>query len=109
MTQNNFLNLDYFVSFQNSIDNLSQYQKFALIHIFSSVSILFCLFTLVSVYIGNQLIDYFKLTERFPRLAKYIALRQKFTKYYFIWNTFIIFSILVLIIIINAYAFTLDM
>jgi hypothetical protein len=100
---------EYFIYFQSTIDSLSQYQKFALIHILSSLSIMFCLFTLVGVYAGNQLIDYFKLTVRFPRFAKYIELRQKFTRYYFIWNTFMIFSMLLVIIVLNVYAFTLDL
>lgn len=82
--QDYFIGQDYLTYFQSTVDSLSQYQKFALIHILSSVSIMFCLFTLIGVYTGNQLIEYFQLTERFPRLARYIKLRHKFTRYYFI-------------------------
>lgn len=91
---------------QSSIENLTQYQKFAFIHISASIFILFCLFTLIAVFTGQQLIDYFNLTTRFPRLAKYILLRQRFQLFYFILNSIFIIIMLLIIISLNIFAIT---
>jgi hypothetical protein len=94
-------------SFQQFIDGLTQEQKFALIHIFSSIFILFCLFSLIGVFLGNEFIERIQLIKRFPRLEKYILLRQKFKWYYFVLNSLLIILMLLVIISLNVYAFTL--
>jgi len=99
---------ELFNSAQSYIDNLTHYQKFAFIHISSSIFMLFCLFTLIAVFSGNQLINYFNLSSRFPRLEKYILLRQKFQYYHFISNSLFIFLTLLIIIGLNILALTSD-
>lgn len=98
---------DLFNYFQSFIDNLTHYQKFAFIHISSSIFIVFCLFTLIAVFNGNQLIDYFKLSTRYPKLEKYIKLRQKFQLYYFYINSLFILLTLIIIISLNLFALSL--
>ena len=83
-TGNKSLSGDYLNQLQTAIDNLGQTQKLALIHILASISILFCLFTLIGVYLGDYIIEYFKLEARYPRLARYFSIRRKFQTYYFI-------------------------
>ena len=87
------------------IDSLSQTQKGAVIHISFSLVILFCLFTLIGVFYGEKLIQYFKLEEKFPRLARYINLRRKFQQFYFLMNSLFILFILIFIIIFNVIIF----
>jgi len=96
---------EYLLYYQESLNHITEYQKFAMIHILASVFILLCLSSLITVFIGNSLIEYFKLG---PKLAKYIQLRQKFQTYYFIINSLLIISMLVVIIIINIIAFNQD-
>lgn len=99
---------EYLLYYQESLNHITEYQKFAMIHILASVFILLCLSSLITVFIGNSLIEYFKLSRRWPKLAKYIQLRQKFQTYYFIINSLLIISMLVVIIIINIIAFNQD-
>ena len=42
--------------------------------------------SLVSAYFGNEIVNYFKLDIKYPRLAKIIVYRSKFLNYYFILN-----------------------
>lgn len=90
------------------IDGLTQSQKLAVIHISASVTILFCLFTLVGVYFGDWFLDYFRLESRFIRLARYFSLRRKLRSSYFIWNSLLIFIVVLALIIINIVAFIDD-
>lgn len=71
-------------------------------HISASVFVLLCLFSIVSVHYGDLLIKYFKLEDKFPRLAKYIRLRRLFQEYYFIFNVLLIVLILLYIIYMNC-------
>lgn len=87
------------------IESLSQTQKGAVIHISFSVVILLCLFTLIGIFYGNILIQYFKLETKFPRLARYIKIRRKFQQFYFAMNSLFIIWILIFIIIFNVIVF----
>jgi hypothetical protein len=75
----------------------------AIIHILLSISILFCLFSLIGIFFGEELLNYFQIEKRFPKLAKFILLRRKFKKYYFIMNSLLIISSLFLIFFVNVY------
>lgn len=85
------------------IDTLSQTQKGALIHLSMSITILLCLFSLIGVFYGEQLINYFNLEQRYPKLAGIIKLRRKFQQYYFLWNSLIIIVLLLVVISLNVY------
>jgi len=85
------------------LDQLSHEQKYAVIHISFAITILFCLFTLIGIHSGDRLIEYFKLEEKYPKLAKYFLIRRKLKSYSFYWNTFIIFIMLLVIILFNIF------
>lgn len=85
------------------IDQLSHEHKYAVIHISFSITILFCLFTLVSIHSGDRLIEYFKIEEKYPKLVRYILIRRKLKSCSFYWNTFIIFIMLLVIITFNIF------
>lgn len=87
------------------IESLSQTQKGAVIHISFSVVILLCLFTLIGIFYGDLLIQYFKLETKFPRLARYLKIRRKFQQFYFAMNSLLIILILIFIIIFNVIVF----
>lgn len=73
-----------FIDTQGLIDSLTQTQKLAIIHVSAATTILFCLATLVAVYFGDLIVDYFKLEGRYPRLARYFNLRRKLRTTYFV-------------------------
>jgi hypothetical protein len=74
---------EFISKFQQFIDNLSQEQKFAVIHISFNIAILFCLFTLIGIHSGDRIIEYFKLEEKYPKLAKYFYIRSRMKTYSF--------------------------
>jgi len=88
----------------NNIFDLSSYttaELGAISHILACISIFGCLFDIAIAYYGDYLIIYYKLEEKYPRLAKWIKFRIKFQHYYIGLNIFLIIIILLFIIYVN--------
>jgi len=103
---NNFIPFDFsnFTSdYQQFLDHLTQNQKFALIHILLSIIIFISLLNMVGLYLGDRIIIYFKLEDKYPRLAKIIQLRRKVLTYYFLLDSLFIVLALIVIIGFNIY------
>lgn len=83
-------------AYYDFLDTLSLLEESALLHILIFIFLLLCIFSLFSVFFGNEIIKYFKLEERYPKLELYFKLRTKFQRYYLMWN---IFTMLVVCII----------
>ena len=45
--------------------------------------------SITSILFGEYILNYFKLESKWPKLAKYIKLKQKVNKYYLIFNFFV--------------------
>lgn len=87
----------------SQISSLSLEESIAFVHISGSIIILISLFSLISVFYGNYLINALKLSDKYPKLKKYIDLRLKF-QHYFIWfDFFLIFFVLLSMIFIDIY------
>lgn len=93
------------ISYQDWLSTLSLQQKGAMVHIISSVLILFLLTSIFTIFYSDYIIKHFNIGEKYPRLNKYIELRRKFQQYYFLINFIAICIILLLIISINIYIF----
>ena len=91
---NNYLDFLYSFSVQDQL---------ILLNILSSVLLLSLLFSSLLTNYSNYLIDYYNLSNKFPKIAKYLALRQKLSIYYLKWNIFIGTCLLLNMIFINAY------
>ena len=96
---------NYITKFQDYLSTLTVYQVYGLIHIICALLLLLLVFNLASVFYGEYLIKYFKLTSRFSRLAALINLRSKFQLYYFGLNLFLILVILFVLLYINFIVF----
>ena len=94
--------LDKFIQF---LDSLTLLQESAVVHILSFIVIIFCLFSIIGIFVGNELIKYFDLESKFPSLSTYFKIRAKFQKYFLFWNTFIILFICLVGIGLNILAF----
>ena len=92
----NFLSDFSLQAYYDFLDTLSLLEESALLHILIFIFLLLCIFNFISVFFGNEIIKYFKLEERFPKLELYFKLRTKFQRYYLMWN---IFTMLVVCII----------
>jgi len=80
---------------------LNQVQLNALAHLLAGIFILYNLFNIIFILFGEYLINYFKLEERFPKLALFIRLRKKLQRYYLIFIILMMISILLLMIYTN--------
>lgn len=102
---NNFIdNLDLtnrFDNLQNILSELDHAQVGAIMHISACIVIFYCLITIFSTLLGDRFINYFKLVDRFPRLAKFIKLRQQILNINLILNIIIILFVLLIVIYLN--------
>lgn len=93
---NNLLNkiTEFFTSYSTE-------QLGAISHILACITIFGCILDISIAYYGDYLIIYYKLEEKYPRLAKWIRLRRKFQHYYIGLNIIIIMFILLFVIYVN--------
>ncbi len=107
---NNFLNIHNIIDlFTNFIENwyklfstLSFEQQYAIFHLSASLCILINLFNIISVLFGDQLINYFKLEERFPKLSFIFTIRRKLNKISLSFSFTIIIIIIFSLFYINS-------
>ena len=83
------------------IDMSDLTQSVAIVNVLGGLVILLCLFTIVSAFYGNKLIEYFDLENKYPSLAKYIRLRIKFQNYTIIFNFVLLTIVLINQMVIN--------
>jgi hypothetical protein len=101
---NNYIG-SYFDFLNNFLSNLTLLQKGAVAHIIASIFIIFCLFSILSAVFGDFLITYFKLEEKWPKLAKWVQLRIKLQYTYIVANAIFILLTLGYIIYVNILVF----
>lgn len=92
---------DYFDNLQELFSHLSLEQLAALSHLLTSIFILLCMTTVISIIYGEFLLNYFKLEEKFPIIGRYIKIRRKFQHFYLFVNFFLIIAILLYVIYID--------
>ena len=66
--------------------------------IFTSINILGALF-------GNEIIKYFDLEKKYPKLNTFFSYRAKFQKYYLSWNIFLLLILIIAAILLNIFIF----
>src|SRR3984957_5333601 len=92
---NNLINTNQiFDSIQNLYNNISIIDSLAIIHISGSI------FILISLY---SIILYFKLEDKYPRLAKFFKFRRKLQNYTITFNFILIILVLLITIFFNLY------
>lgn len=95
-------NDDLIDSYKEFISELDSEQLCNLMSISTSLFILICLYDILIINFGNEIIDYFKLDLKFPKIAKIINLRKKVTRFSIFINYLLIFLAVIFIIYINC-------
>lgn len=102
---------DKFVSglskFYAYLDSLTLLQELSLFHIIMFSVIFIVVLNILGVLFGNEIIKYFNLEERFPKLGIFFKLRSKFQRYYLMWCVFILFTICFCCVGINILLFSI--
>lgn len=81
---------NYFEQINSILSNLSSAQLGALGHIFCALSLYYCVISIASSYYGDALIVKLKLEERYPRIARWIHYRRKYSHYNIGFNLILI-------------------
>ena len=84
------------------LDSLNLIEEAAFIHILIFIYILLCIYTIIAVFFGNELIRYFNLEEKYPKLSTFFRLRATFQRYYLAINIFSIIFMCVVGIVMNV-------
>lgn len=92
--------LDLYRTFTNQLD---LDQLVALFNIIGYATLLSTLFSLTTILIGDYLIDKLKLEIKYPKLARFIRLKQTLNKGYLIFHLTMSYIIVVVFIITNIY------
>lgn len=88
-------------NFRVLFSQLNFEQLWAISHIFSSVFILLCLMSIISVIYSDYLLNYLKIEDKYPKLGRIIKLRKMYQQYYLILNLLFIIITLMATIFIN--------
>jgi hypothetical protein len=91
--------------YQNYLSSLPLEKVGALGHILLCIGMLLSVGTIIFVFYGDFLINYFKLEEKYPKLAVIIRLRRKFQMFYLSINICFMILSLLLIIYVNYVVF----
>lgn len=83
--------------------NLSSEQLCCFTNLMGFIMIFGGLFSITTILLGQYLIDYFNLEDRYPKLVKFLKLRQTIDKYYLIINIILIYLIIIYYIVLNFY------
>lgn len=83
------------------LDTLSILEVSALFHILIFILLFLLTFNILSAFFGNEIINYFNLENKFPKLYTFFKLRQKFQRFYLFLNIFAMFIIMLAVIAIN--------
>lgn len=98
--------LDNFIENFNSIlSNLSTAQIGALGHILLAIGIYYSAVNIGTAFYGDKILFYFKLEDKYPRLAKLIKYRRVYQQYNIALNLVIIICIAVYIVFVNVSIF----
>ena len=76
-------------TYKEFLSTLSSEQLCCLFNIIGFGMLLGILSSINFILFGEYLIKYFNIEERFPKIAKYIRLRQTANKYYLIFNIYL--------------------
>jgi len=87
------LGTDFF-QIKEWFDGLIGVQKLAFTIILGKSILLSALVSIIFIFYGNILIEKYDLVNRYPKLAKFIELRKKYQKYYFIYYCLLVFFVI---------------
>ena len=99
--KNNFISNLNIQNLYDFLDSLTLLEESAFIHILIFIILLCSLINIISIFFGNEIIRYFNLEKRLPKLETIFRLRTKFQRYYLLWNIFIMVIVCILAICLN--------
>ena len=102
---NNFISDFNINKLYEYLDSITLLQESALINILIFILILITVFNIITSMFANEIIKYFNIETKYPKLTNILKLRITLQKYYFMWSTFSLFMICLVGIAINMFTF----
>ena len=103
---NNEKTVNSFVSglsdFYQFVENLSLLEHLVLLDIILFLLVMVTIINIFSALFANEIIKYFNLENRFPRLLLFFKVRLTLQKYYIIWNVFVLMVVCIFAVGINT-------
>jgi hypothetical protein len=100
-----------YLSYENIkkfLDSITFLQNVAFMNIMLCITILLGVIQIFSALIGNEIINFFKIEEKFPKLSTYLKIRSKLQKYYLVWQSILITGVCLLGLAVNIFVFYVD-
>ena len=80
-------------------------QVMNIFHVLTYIVIFLSLIEIIIILFGNELIKYFDLENKYPKLSVFFKLRAKLQKYYLIYNFFLIVAMCILGTFLDIFVF----
>ena len=87
------------------LDSLTLLEESSLLHIFMFSIILLILTGIIGTLLGNEIIKYFNIEDKYPSISTFLKIRSKYQRYYLIWCLLKLFLLSFVIIIFNLIIF----
>lgn len=91
------------------VENLSILQHSVLLDILLFILLILTVINILSALFGNEIIKYFNLEKRLPRLSLFFKVRASLQRYYIMWNVFILMFICLFGVCINMLVLALTL
>ena len=105
--ENNILGplYDFIDSYQKMLSTLSTEQLGCLSNGLGFILVFSAFTSIVTILFGEYIINKLQLETKYPKLARFIQIRQKFNKYFIIYNIIFIYFVLIAFICLNIFMF----
>ena len=94
---------DMVEKYQSILSTLNLEQMVALFNIFGFIMVLITIINISTVLVGDFLIDKLNLENNFPKLSKYIRIKQNLNKGYLIFYIVLLYILTIVCILCNIY------
>lgn len=94
--------------FYQYVENLTILEHSILLDILLFLLLILTVINILSALFGNEIIRYFNLETRFPRLSIFFRVRSSLQRYYLMWNVFVLMFVCLFGICINIVVFVLS-
>ena len=105
--ENNILGplYDFIDSYQKMLSTLSTEQLGCLSNGIGFILVFSAFTSIVTILFGEYIINKLQLETKYPKLARFIQIRQKINKYFIIYNIIFIYFVLIAFICLNIFMF----
>lgn len=73
---------DFYKKLYAALDKMSMLEELALLNCMNFSTLLFTVFSIIGILLSEEILSYFNLKEKYPKLHEFFKLRASFQRYY---------------------------